>query len=122
MSTVRFIGLNTFDSTDQSIIKTLCTRYMEKLERDLNPQFKLSFHCKRYRAQGKPKHSFHARIQMHTKLIVHSQATDWDLRRTVHKVMQKLERELQHKYKTEGQPQERLRSKRGTSLKQFSSR
>ena len=118
MSTVRFIGIKQFDDFEQTTITTLCTRYMEKLERDLPKEFKLAFHCKLHKKQGKQKYSFHGRVNT-PNFLFSSEASDWDLRRTVHKVMKKLERELQHKYKTEGQPQEKLRPKRGRSVKRF---
>jgi hypothetical protein len=67
------------------------------------------------------KYSFHARVDG-PQFAAKADAVDWDMRRTVHKVMQALENELEHKMKKHGQKQERFHPKKakrgtGTSVK-----
>lgn len=97
---IQFIGLNGLEKKESDIIKGLAVEYYNRVLRDL-PQALLVLQVKIYKEEGKQKFSMHARIN-HPSIVLAAQAADWDLRRTVHKVMKKIERELQHKYKTEG--------------------
>ena len=62
---------------------------------------------------------FNARIES-PDMVLKSDASDWDLRRTVHMLMKALENELKRRFKTEGQKQERFhpkKAKRGTDTR-----
>jgi ribosome-associated translation inhibitor RaiA len=117
MSVVRYVGLKALGD-QESVVKTLVERYMEKLERDL-PYYDMVVHVKLYKEEGKPKYFFQARVQS-PDVKLRADAVDWDLRRTVHKVMKRLETEMNHTFKNDAQPQERFhpkKAKRGTDTK-----
>lgn len=96
---IQFIGLKDFDSSETSIIKELSEEYYEKLLRDIT-NAQLILELKKYKKDGeKAKYAFHSRVESGKSLALVSKASDWDLKRTLHKLFQKLEHELQHKYK-----------------------
>ena len=69
-----------------------------------------------YKTKGKAKYSFNCRANS-PQANFHSEASDWDLLRTVHKVMKKMELEVKKYHKSGSQPQEKVhpkRAKRGT--------
>lgn len=109
MAVVKFVNLKNFDAFEVARIKTLTIRYMEKLERDLPPLFSMVLRGKKYEKEGsRVKYDFHVRLE---RPILTSHAADWDLSRALHRVMQKLEREIQKKFKTEGQKQGKIHVK-----------
>lgn len=97
---IQFIGLNSLEKKESDVVRGLAVEYYDRILRDL-PQALLVLNTKIYDQEGKKKFSLHARINAPGIVLV-TEAADWDLRRTVHKVMKKMERELQHKFKTEG--------------------
>lgn len=96
---IQFIGLKDFDLKETEIIKTLSAEYYEKISRDIQ-NAKLILDLKKYKKDGeKSKYALHSRIESGRNLALISKASDWDLKRTLHKLFQKLEHELQHKTK-----------------------
>ncbi len=117
MVEIQYIGLKDLND-DAGAVQTLVERYAEKLDRDFADST-LVVHTKLHDIGGRVKYSFHARLD-HPSVLVHADAVDWDLRRTVHKLMKALENEAKHKFKMHVQKQERFhpkKAKRGTSTR-----
>jgi len=109
MATIRFVNLKQFGIFERMKVKTLSTKYAKRLERDL-PNLDIVLHCKKYEKDGDAaKYAFNAKIQRPT--VFAADASDWDLTTAVHKVMGKLERGVQKKFKTEGQIQGKIHVK-----------
>lgn len=109
MSIIRYVNLKQFGIFERMKIKTLSTKYAKKLERDLT-NLDVILHCKKYEKDGQAaKYAFNAKIQK--PVIFATDASDWDLATAVHKVMGKLERGVQKKFKTEGQKQGKIHVK-----------
>lgn len=101
---IRFIGLVNFNTLESETIKKLARQYYDKILRDIKNAL-LVLDAKKYDVEGKKcKYALHSRVESGSTVLLTTKAFDWDLRRTLHKLFQKLERELQHKYKTEGHP------------------
>lgn len=97
---IQFMGLKEFDEKEEEIIRNLSAEYYEKLLRDIT-NAKLVLDLKKYKKDGeKAKYAFHSRVESGKSLALVSKASDWDIKRTLHKLFQKLEHELQHKYKS----------------------
>ena len=108
MATIRFVNLKQFGIFERMKVKSLSTKHTKKLERDL-PNLDVVLHCKRYEKDGESsKYSFHAKVQR--PIVFATQSSDWDLATAVHKVMGKLERGVQKKFKTEGR--KKIKTKR----------
>lgn len=117
MTDIQYVGLKALGD-DAMTVQTLVERYIGKLERDV-PNCQLIVHTKLHDVGGRVKYSFHVRVDG-PQLIAKADAVDWDVRRTVHKVMQALENELEHKMKKQGQQQEKFhpkKAKRGTDTR-----
>ena len=100
---VQFKGLVNFNTLESETIKKLARQYYDKLLRDLKDA-KLVLDLKKYDSEGKrTKYALNSRVESGTTVVLITKASDWDLRRTLHKLFKKLERELQHKYKLKGQ-------------------
>ena len=98
---VKFIGLKSLTQEETNLLSVLTEEYVTKYERNI-PDFNLIIRIKKLSKTGdKHKYSLHARMNCPTNILV-SQAFDWDFPRVIHKAMQKLGNELQHKFKTEG--------------------
>ena len=99
---IQFKGLVNFDTLEEATIKQLAREYYDKLLRDIKDAL-LVLDLKKYENEGKKvKYALHSRVESGSTLILNTKASDWDLRRTLHKLFKKLERELQHKYKLKG--------------------
>ncbi len=117
MGVVQYVGLKKLGD-DASVVQTLVERYMEKLDRDF-PNHQMILHTKLHNVGGRVKYSLHVRLE-HPQMVAKADAVDWDLRRTVHKVMQALENDIEHIFKIHAQKQERFhpkKAKRGTDTR-----
>ena len=117
MGVVQYVGLKVLGD-DAGTVQTLVEHYAAKLGRDF-PDVELIVHTKLHDIGGRVKYSFHARLDT-PRFVAKADAVDWDLKRTVHKVMQALENEVEHKLKIHGQKQEKFhpkRAKRGTDTR-----
>ena len=100
MSKIQYIGLKEFSEQEQELIKSLAIEYADKLERHIR-EFTLVINLKRHNLAGKRiKFSFHTRLDA-PSFILTSKADDWDLARTLHKIFEKIENEIKHKFKTD---------------------
>ena len=109
MANTRFVDIKQFGVFERMKIKNLTGKYMKKIERDA-PNLSLVLHCKKYDKEGgRAKYAFNAKLER--PLVFTSNASDWDLATTLHKVMGKLETGIQKKFRTEGQKQGKIRAK-----------
>jgi ribosome-associated translation inhibitor RaiA len=115
MGVVRYVGIKALTNTEQEVTKTLVMRHAEKLDRFFT-NYACTFHTKLYDIEGRAKYAFRAKVSC-PGVVLSSDATDWDLRRTVHKVMQKILQEAEHTFHKQGQKQQQFhprKAKRGT--------
>ena len=71
--------------------------YSAKIERKLKNAESFRVHIKEYSPGGKTKFSIHAVVDYAGKSM-EANASDWDLRRTFHKVFNKIEQEIEHRF------------------------
>lgn len=98
----QFIDLKLLTKEEVPTVERLCAEYEKKIARHVpNPQFILQF--KKHNDTGKKvKYSIHCRLEA-PQILAPSEAHDWDLATTLHKVFQKIEKELEHKFKLNSQ-------------------
>ncbi len=77
--------------------RKLWTEYSAKIERKLKNAESFRIHIKEYSPGGKTKFSIHMLVSYAGKSI-EADSSDWDLRRTFHKVFKKIEQEIEHKF------------------------
>lgn len=99
---IRYIDLKVLGDDEVQNVQQLTLRYYEKLQR-MFPRSSLELRFKRYRKTGKrAKYSVHCRVDA-PSIIARANASYWDLALTMHKVLNKVHNELEHKYKLESQ-------------------
>ncbi len=106
MEAIQFSGLNDLGSEDQVRVKDLAAEYYEKIQRSLKNITSLQIRVKPYKTAGgdgkKKKFSVNAKAIAPTAVLAAS-ADDWDIARVMHKVMQDIEHEIQHRFHSDDQ-------------------
>ena len=91
---INFIGLKDFAQLEKNKIKELSNKYIEKLGTKGN----LIVQCKKYNWGGRVKYSFHTRVES-PDIILNAKNSDWELKKCLHGLFNKLLREEEHKFK-----------------------
>ncbi|MBI4116997.1 hypothetical protein HY449_04615 [Candidatus Pacearchaeota archaeon] len=92
------IGFGVLEERDKKDFEKLFNEYSVKIQRKLKNISSSAIHLKEYEKDGlRKKFSVHARIVAPT-IIFEADAANWDFKRTLHKVFNKLEQEIEHKF------------------------
>lgn len=104
MQPIQIIGIDEIeDEFEKATINKLANEYYGKIERGINNITSVTLHIKKHSKGGKTKKwDMRVRVNAPTK-IFEAQESDWDLARSLHKVFNNIERELQHKLKVDDQ-------------------
>jgi len=96
-----FVGLDSLDEGEIRKLTSSSERFYSKAVRMSNDP-RVIVHVKKMKTGGKRcKYSVHGRVEAPT-LIASANFSDWDLTRTLNKTFEKIENEIEHKYRTEG--------------------
>ena len=107
MARVQFVHAKSLEPFEMSTLRTMVSQQLPKLARRLG-EVSAVVTTKKYSKRGsKPKYSFHVRL-MRGSILLASKASDWDLRRCVHRVFTKLDHEAEHRFRLSGQKAEKL--------------
>jgi len=107
MENIRFIGLEDFNINERAIINEIVPKHSKKISRSME-DYVLILKFKKHSTANKRidesvKFSMHAKIES-PKMIISSSYADWDLRRTLHKTLEKLQKEVDHKVQRNRKP------------------
>lgn len=92
------IGFNSLEEDDLADFQKLFSEYSKKIERKLKKISSFVINVRAYRKSGsRKKFSIHVRVVAPTK-IFEAEAHDWDFSRVLHKVFNKLEEEIEHRF------------------------
>jgi len=95
---LQYIGFRSLDEIEASKLSEISEREYPKIERSL-PTATVILRIKRYKGKGKKnKYSIHAKIEAPNIKIV-AQTADWDIAKTTHKIFNKLQTEIEHKFR-----------------------
>lgn len=98
MEKIEVIGINNLTDEEKKITNTLLKEYISKIERIVKNDILIKMHVKEYKKDGKgKKYSLHFEVIFAGKMI-NSNAWDYDLSRTIHKAMKKIEIEAEHTF------------------------
>jgi len=99
---VQFVGLTELPAAAQQTIKDIATLGFEKLQRDLKTISTMVVHIKTYDKEGnRQKYSLHVRLNAHTHVFESCKSHDWDLARAMHKAIDDLHHQINHKFHTD---------------------
>lgn len=94
---IKYIDLNKLNTEDQNIIKEIIDINYEKIHREIHNITNLVVHVKLYEKGGKAKkYSIHMRMES-PSLKFTSNLSGWDLKKTLHRTINNLIKEIQHK-------------------------
>ena len=98
MLDIQINGIELLDNeADKERAQELLNEYGPKIERMLSNDVVMRVHFKEHEKEGnRVKHSISVRIEYGNNLF-QADDFDWDLARAIHKVMKKLENEIEHK-------------------------
>ena len=90
-------GTELLEEKEKQITNKIIDEYYPKIQRQFKNLTSLTINFKGYKKQGKnKKYSINIKAIAPTK-IFEANASDWNLTRTLHKVMNKLKAEIEHK-------------------------
>ena len=103
-------GTSAITEKQKQLINRLLNEYYQKIQKQLKNEVFLEINIKLYEKAGKPatkpgksnKFSIHIRIDSSAKTFEADYA-DWDLARTIHKVMNKIINEIEHNFHSSDQ-------------------
>lgn len=103
MEPIQVIGIELLDDMEKAVTNKLVNEYYQKIFRELKNVTDVTVHIKAHSKGGKRK-KFDIRIKaIAPTRIFEAQESDWDLARTLHMVFKNMEREIQHKLRTDSQ-------------------
>lgn len=98
MEKIEVVGINNLTEEEKKIANNLLKEYIPKIERLVKNDILIKMHVKEYKKDGKgKKYSLHFEV-IFSGTMLHSDAWDYDLSRTIHKAMKKIESEAEHKF------------------------
>jgi hypothetical protein len=98
---IKYINLKDFSTMEQREIKDKSEKEYKKIIRDFKDSSLIVEVKKMEKAGDRCKYSVHLRLEGGTSLILTAHQTDWDLPRALHKTLDNLKNEADHKYHTE---------------------
>ncbi len=94
-------GIDELSEKEKQLVDKLLNEYYVKIKRQLKNEFFLEFHIKEYKKTGErwltKKKKFSVHVKINADKVYEADYGDWDLARTIHKVMNKLMNEIEHK-------------------------
>ncbi len=103
MEPIQVIGIDDISYEDKGLVNKLANEYYVKIQRGLKNITSVTLHIKQHSKTGK-KHKSDIRVKVIAPTrIFEAQESDWDLARTLHRVFRNIERQLEHKLKTDDQ-------------------
>ncbi|RLG16092.1 hypothetical protein DRN69_01730 [Candidatus Pacearchaeota archaeon] len=97
MRQVEINGISLLNSHEKQIADKLLKEYYPKMQRQIKNIITLKIYIKEYKKEGKrKKYNIDVEIKSSGK-IFKANASDWDFSRTLHKVLNKIINEIEHK-------------------------
>src|SRR3989338_2701594 len=96
-SSISLTGRDFLTAPQDERVRSLCSRFYNKSLWKLGVPLFLSVHIKQYSPEG-TAHKFSVRMLLTAGQVFEAAASDWDLLVAVHKTMNKLSGELEHRF------------------------
>lgn len=97
MVKLQTIGFETLTEKTKNEFQKLWEEYSKKIEYKLKNVENIKIRLKEHSPGGRIKFSIHVMVAYSGKAM-EADASDWDLNRTFHKVFNKIEEEIEHKF------------------------
>ena len=90
-------GLNLLTKIEKDKVNEILSKFYNKIQRHFKEPIKLESHSKEYNVEGKRK-KYSVHIKIHTTRNFEADYADWDVSKTLHKVLNKLSNEIEKKF------------------------
>ena len=98
MKDVEIINAGFLTEEEKKIVNNLSDEYSSKIQRIVKNPVSLKIHFREYKKEGKgKKYSIHVEAVFAGKML-NANSWDYDLTRTIHKAMKKIESEAEHTF------------------------
>lgn len=100
MENIEVINLGILNEKEKAIADKLFNEYYSKIQRLVKTPLSLRIDIKEYKKEGKgKKFSLNAEAVFSGGKLISSSAWDWNLAKAIHKLMKKIENEIEKKFK-----------------------
>lgn len=97
MKQIEISGIELLNEEEKEIVDKLFSEKYKKIQRMIKNDISLKINIKEYKKEGKrKKYSIDVGVFSSFKKIFKANAFDWELARTIHKVLNKLTNEIEH--------------------------
>ena len=97
MEPIQIKGIDELNDEEKNLVNTLANEYYGKIQRELKIATSISLHVKQHSKTGnRHKSDIRVKVIAPTK-IFEAQESDWDMARTLHKVFNNIERQIEHR-------------------------
>lgn len=99
MEPIQIIGIDEISEEERDIVNRLSNEYYSKISRSLKNDISIKLHVKQHSKEGK-RHKSDIRVKLNAPTrVFEAQESDWDLARTIHRVFNNIERQIQHRFR-----------------------
>ena len=103
-SKINYSGLNDLSNDEQSVLKSITEKHFPKVARMLNEDSELLVYIKVFKKESRKRYSINLTLRSSKNTFKQNnkdteKGGDWDLAKAIHKSMDALENEVQHKLK-----------------------
>ena len=96
MEEVEIKNIEILNEKEKELTEKILNDYLKKIKRLVKDSPKIKVHIKEYNKEGKQK-KFSINVDLHfSGRRLKSDAANWDLSRTLHKAMVKIQNEIEH--------------------------
>ncbi len=99
MEKIKYVGIDELSIEENEMIKRLSEEYLPKIERAIRTDVSLVVHVKTHHETGKRKQYEFIVRTISTAKTFEASCSEWDLAGSLHKAFQKLEKEIEHRYR-----------------------
>lgn len=97
---IKYTGLDNLNLLEKARLKNIAESSGYKIQRLFQNPVDIAINIKIYDKEKRKKYSINGRVEAASKIFA-ANATDWDIKRTTHMLMNKLENEVKKQFKPE---------------------
>lgn len=103
MEQIQYIGAKELNDDEKKVLDKLSAVHHEKISRSLDNVSSLVVHIKNHGKGGKKLFGINARVVAATRVFESNTASGYDLAKVLHQAFNDLEKQIQHRLRTDSQ-------------------
>ncbi|MEA2036666.1 MAG: hypothetical protein U9O94_04105 [Nanoarchaeota archaeon] len=99
MEPVQLVGIDDLKGGEKHLLRKFANEYVEKISKLVNNEVSIKLHVKVRSKTGK-QHQYVIKVMVRSAAgNFESEESDWELKRTLHKVFTNIENQVKHKFR-----------------------